>query len=308
MANVLITGGTGLIGQALVAELKRLNHDITVLTRDVNKAGKLFDFDVVTVDDLYQIDNSVYFDVVINLAGEPIADKRWSDKQKQRIYQSRVDSTHALVAWMKTLTMMPSVLISGSAVGYYGDGKTSQLTESAGFHDEYTHQLCRDWENAALTAQTLGCRVCLLRTGLVLAPKGGFLKKMLPSFSFGLGGVIGNGRQYMPWIHIDDMVAGIIFLAFDAQKEQLKGVYNLTAPKPVTNKEFSQTLAKTLGRPCLFFIPSGFLKLILGELSRLLLTGQNAVPERLLQAGFEFKYDLLAPALANVIRGEEPEN
>ncbi|QOL24673.1 TIGR01777 family protein [Thalassotalea sp. LPB0316] len=301
MANVLITGGTGLIGQALVAQLKRHHHDVTVLTRHVAKAEKVFDFDVVIVDDLYQIDDDIYFDVIVNLAGEPIADKRWSEAQKQRIYQSRVDSTHHLVKWMKTRLMMPSVLISGSAVGWYGDGKNSLLTEQSGFHDEYTHQLCDAWEQAALSAKQLGCRVCIMRTGLVVSSEGGFLKKMLPSFKLCLGGPLSNGQQYMPWIHIDDMVAAILFLAFSKNKNELSGIYNFTAPKPVTNKEFSQTLASVLSKPCLFFVPALVLKLMLGEMSRLVLTGQNAIPERLQQAGFEFTYHTLKPALEDVL-------
>lgn len=301
MANVLITGGTGLIGQALVEKLKQHHHDVTVLTRHKTKAEKVFDFDVMIVDDLYSIDPNIYFDAIVNLAGEPIADKRWSEAQKSRIYRSRVDSTYGLVKWMKTRLMMPSVLISGSAVGWYGDGKSSLLTEQSGFHQEYTHELCQDWEDAAQSAKELGCRVCIMRTGLVLSSKGGFLKKMLPSFKCYIGGPISNGRQYMPWIHIDDMVNAIMYLAFDSQRENLSGVYNLTAPKPVTNKEFSQTLAKTLGRPCAFFVPSLMLKLIFGEMAQLLLTGQNAIPERLSQAGFEFKYHNLAPALEDVL-------
>jgi len=301
MANILITGGTGLIGQALVAQLKRDNHDVTVLTRHIAKAEKVFDFDVVIVDDLYQIDANIYFDVIVNLAGEPIADKRWSARQKERIYQSRVDSTQHLVAWMKTRLMMPSALISGSAVGWYGDGKSSVLTEESGYHQEYTHELCDAWEKTALSANQLGCRVCVMRTGLVLSSKGGFLKKMLPSFKCFAGGPISNGKQYMPWIHIDDMVNGFLFLAFSQNKEALSGIFNFTAPKPVTNKVFSETLASVLGRPCVFFVPAAMLKLIFGEMARLLLTGQNAVPERLQKAGFEFKYHTLEPALENVL-------
>ena len=301
MANVLITGGTGLIGQALVNKLKQHHHDVTVLTRHKVKAEKVFDFDVVIVDDLYSIDPNIYFDAIVNLAGEPIADKRWSDAQKSKIYRSRVDSTYELVKWMKTRLMMPSVLISGSAVGWYGDGKSSLLTEQSGFNEEYTHELCQDWEQAAHSAKELGCRVCIMRTGLVLSNRGGFLKKMLPSFLCYVGGPISNGRQYMPWIHIDDMINAIMYLAFDTHREKLSGIYNFTAPKPVTNKEFSQVLAKTLGRPCALFVPSFLLKIMFGEMAQLLLTGQNAIPQRLNQAGFEFKYHTLAPALEDVL-------
>ena len=294
--KILLTGGTGLIGSALVRQW-RGQHQLWVLTRTPSRAKALLGPDVTAVDALTEIDFN-QLDAVINLAGEPIADKRWSEKQKQRLCQSRWDLTEQLVQAISDAQTPPSVLISGSAIGIYGRQDASLIDEDFHhFHNEFTHQLCQRWEQIALQAQSDKTRVCLLRTGIVLADKGGALAKMLPPFKLGLGGRVGSGEQYMSWIHLTDMLRLIEFLL---QHPTLTGVFNATAPTPVTNAEFSQTLARVLKRPALLPVPAFMLKLLLGELSDLLLTGQRVLPANLVKAGFEFKFATLAPALQDL--------
>ena len=304
MANYLITGGTGLIGCALIEQLKKSPASIYVLTRNKKRAVQQFGFSVNLVESLSDIAPQVNIDFIINLAGEPIADKRWSTRQKLEIWQSRVELTNRLVKWIKHRELKPKVLLSGSAVGWYGDGKDRVLTESSSPHNEFTHQLCQAWEDAALAAEEFNVRVCLLRTGLVISPAGGFLSKMLLPFKFGLGARLGNGQQYMPWVHIDDYINAVLLL-LDPREEDTDlchGPFNLASPNPVTNKVFSQTLAKVLSKPCFLFIPAWCLNLALGEMARLVLTGQNAVPDKLQQLGFQFQFNHLQKALQNVLK------
>ena len=307
MAYYLVTGGTGLIGQALITELLSNDNQVTVLTRDKNKVRDLWkdhlkNNTVTPVSKLEEISSDSRVDYVVNLAGEPIADKRWSSAQKQRIWQSRVDLTQSLVDWMKQLQTLPKVLVSGSAVGWYGDGGDEILSERSEASDEFTHQLCDAWEKVAHDIAKSGVRVCTIRTGLVIAAHGGFLAKMKLPFQFGLGARLGNGKQYMPWIHIDDMVRAILFLlAGEKERNPLSGSFNLTSPNPVTNSEFTRLLAAQLNRPSFLVAPAPVLKLMLGEMSRLLLTGQRAIPERLTEAGFEFRFSLLDKALEDVL-------
>lgn len=298
MSTYLITGGTGLIGQAIIDKLHQQHHAVIVLTRDKQKAQKLLGKQVTAIEDLDQIEDTQPIDCVINLAGAPIADKRWSDAQKARLLASRVALTDNLVAWMTLLKNKPHSLISGSAVGWYGDQGSEELTEHSDYKDDFAHQLCEAWEQSALKAQSAGIRVALVRTGLVLAAKGGFLKKMLPPFKLGLGGPIATGEQFMPWIHVDDIRDLFLFLA---QNTATQGVFNGTAPHPVSNAEFSTTLAAVLKRPAFFRVPASVLKLGFGEMAGLLLGGQNAVPEKARAAGFQFTYTELKPALTNVL-------
>ncbi|EKJ8218241.1 TIGR01777 family oxidoreductase [Citrobacter sedlakii] len=296
--NILVTGGTGLIGGHLIPRLLALGHQVTVLTRSPEKARDRLDSRVAlwtTLDDKKQLDD---VDAVINLAGEPIADKRWSSAQKERLCQSRWRITQKLADLINGSETPPSVLISGSATGYYGDLGEVVVTEEEPPHNEFTHKLCARWEQIACTAQSDRTRVCLLRTGVVLAPKGGILGKMVPPFRLGLGGPIGNGRQYLPWIHVDDMVNGILWLL----DNDLRGPFNMVSPYPVRNEQFAHALGHALQRPAFVRVPATAIRLLMGESSVLVLGGQRALPKRLEAAGFAFRWYDLEEALEDVIR------
>ncbi|WON75676.1 TIGR01777 family oxidoreductase [Serratia sp. UGAL515B_01] len=296
--RILITGATGLIGSSLTMQLLNLSHEITLLSRNVTKARYKFGEKVSYLSSLNELRSLDGFDAVINLAGEPIADKRWSKAQKNRLCRSRWELTERLANLINASTIAPSVLISGSAVGYYGDQGQAVVTEDESPRDEFTHQLCQRWESLALNAQSNQTRVCLLRTGVVLAPKGGALAKMLPPFRLGIGGMIGDGRQYLPWIHIEDMVNGIIYLL---DHPSLNGPFNMVAPYPVHNEQFTATLAKVLDRPAFLRVPAFAMRLLMGEAAVLVLGGQRAVPRKLEDAGFSFRFFELEQALDDVI-------
>ena len=296
--HVLITGGTGLIGSALGKRLTSEGHQVTVLSRRPEKVAEICGSTVRGISELNALE-SERVDAVVNLAGAPIADRPWTSKRKQVLWASRVTLTEELVAWLGARAVKPEVLVSGSAVGWYGDSGSTPVTEKSGPHPEYTHTLCDAWESAAKRAGSYGIRVCLLRTGLVLAPGGGFLQRMLLPFKLGLGGPIGSGEQYMPWVHRTDMVGIIMLLLLNPD---CKGPFNANAPRPVTNREFVKTLGSTLGRPAVIPLPAPVLKLALGEMSRLLLTGQNAVPQKVQEAGYSFRFTHLEAALADVIK------
>ena len=296
--KILVTGGTGLIGGHLVPRLQELGHQVTVLTRRPDNArGKLNDR-VTLWDTLEDKQNLDGIDAVINLAGEPIADKRWTTEQKERLCQSRWRITQKLADLINASEMPPSVLISGSAAGYYGDLGEVVVTEEEPPHNEFTHKLCARWEQIACEAQSDRTRVCLLRTGVVLAPKGGILGKMIPPFRLGLGGPIGNGRQYLAWIHIDDMVNAILWLL----DNDLRGPFNMVSPYPVRNEQFAHALGHALQRPAILRVPATVIRLLMGESSVLVLGGQRGLPKRLEAAGFPFRWYDLEEALADVIR------
>jgi uncharacterized protein (TIGR01777 family) len=291
--HILLTGGTGLIGIALVKHWLN-QHKLVVLTRDPARAQQKLGPEVSAVQSLQQVDFN-QIDAVINLAGEPIVGKRWSHAQKRRLCESRWTITEQLVDAIKAASSPPSVLISGSAIGIYGRQQQQFIDEDyQPFHAEFSSELCLRWEQLALEAQSEHTRVCLLRTGIVLANEGGALKKMLPPFKLGLGGRIGTGEQYMSWVHLQDMLRLTDFLL---QHPTLTGAFNATAPNPVTNAEFSQRLASVLHRPALLPMPAIVLKLMLGEMADLLLTGQRVIPAKLQHAGFTFNYTQLPDAL-----------
>ena len=298
MPHILLTGGTGLIGRSIIAQLLNTNHTITVLTRHPDQIYRHWAKQVKAVTNLEQIASDQTIDGVINLAGAPIADARWTKQRKQLLEDSRIRLTRQLVDWIRSRPSLPTCFISGSAVGWYGDHGDQVLTEVSGFHDEYAHQLCDAWEQAAISAQDLGIRVCIVRTGLVIAPDGGFLQRLLFPFKLGLGGRLGSGRQYMPWVHIDDIADLFIFL-YSAQSAN--GIFNGCAPSPVTNREFTAILAKQLHRPAYLPVPALSLKLMLGEMSQLLLGSQRAIPEKVLKLGFKFKYTELPSALITTL-------
>jgi len=291
--QIFITGGTGLIGQRLIARLAP-EHHITVLSRSESKARAALPAAVSVIDNLDSIANFDDYDVIINLAGEPIADKRWTSQQKHQICQSRWQLTTALVTKINASSTPPHTFISGSAIGYYGRQGDKQVTENTQPHQEFTHEVCQRWEQIAETVKQ-HCRVCLLRTGVVLAAEGGALEKMRLPFKLGLGGPIGSGEQYMSWIHLDDMVEGICFLMTN---DQCSGPFNLTAPQPITNKAFVSAFASALNRPAFMPMPGFALKVIMGEAAVMLLTGQRVIPQKLLEAGFKFKFDSVDKAFA----------
>ena len=296
--KILITGASGLIGRHLTETLLSQSHDITVLTRAPERATKILGPKVQLWSSLKDKTSLDGFDAVINLAGEPIADKRWTRDQKQKLCDSRWQLTEKLAQLIIASQQPPSVFISGSAVGYYGDQGQAVVAEDEPPNKQFTWQLCARWEALALAAESDKTRVCLLRTGVVLAKKGGALAKMVLPFRAGLGGPLGEGQQYMPWIHIDDMVNGILFLL---NHETLNGPFNMVAPYPVRNDQFSALLGDLLHRPSFMRVPAGVVRLLMGESAVLVLGGQRAIPQRLEDAGFEFKYSELKPALEDVL-------
>ncbi len=304
MLSYLITGGTGLIGIALIRKLSERPCQIIVLTRNRKAASSRLGSVIRIVEALTEIASDEKIDYVINLAGEPIADKRWSEKQKSKLWQSRVELTSQLVDWMALLDSPPRVMVSSSAVGWYGDGQAELLSEKSQPHQEYTHELCDAWEKAALKVTRLKTSVVIIRTGLVISGSGGFLGRLKLPFKLGLGAQLGDGNQYMSWIHINDVVNAIHFLLSVGRSDK-SHIYNLTSPGPVTNREFTQTLARVLGRKAFLKAPAILLKRVLGEMSRLLLTGQRVIPENLLMAGFQFEYSSLDKALRNVLKEEQ---
>ena len=291
--HILLTGGTGLIGRQLCRHWLAQGHRVTVWSRQPETVAQVCGAQVLGVGRLQEVIGAV--DAVVNLAGAPIADRPWTHKRKTLLWSSRINLTETLLAWMESLEQKPAVLISGSAVGWYGDGGERELTEASGpVQDDFPSQLCVAWEETAQRAEAMGVRVVLVRTGLVLAAEGGFLSRLLLPFKLALGGPIGNGRQWMPWVHIKDQIALIDFLL---HKEDASGPYNACAPHPVRNREFAKTLGQVLHRPAFMPMPAFALKVGLGELSGLLLGGQKALPERLLAAGFTFQFTELHAAL-----------
>ncbi len=291
--HILLTGGTGLIGRQLCQHWLGQGHRLTVWSRHPEEVAALCGAEVLGVARLEEVIGVV--DAVVNLAGAAIADRPWTHKRKALLWSSRIGITETLLAWLEGLAQKPAVLISGSAVGWYGDGGERELTEASGpVQDDFPSQLCIAWEETAQRAEALGMRVVLVRTGLVLAAEGGFLSRLLLPFKLALGGPIGNGRQWMPWVHIKDQIALIDFLL---HKDDASGPYNACAPHPVRNREFAKTLGQVLHRPAFMPMPAFALKVGLGELSGLLLGGQKAIPERLMAAGFTFQFTELHTAL-----------
>ncbi|WP_085715956.1 TIGR01777 family oxidoreductase [Pseudomonas sp. B28(2017)] len=292
--HILLTGGTGLIGRQLCRHWSGQGHRLTVWSRKPEKVAKICGAQVRGVARLEDVGQEPV-DAIVNLAGAPIADRLWTHRRKALLWSSRITLTETLLAWLESREQKPRVLISGSAASWYGDGGERELTEdSTPVSEDFASQLCIAWEETAQRAEALGIRVILIRTGLVLSAEGGFLSRLFLPFKLGLGGPIGNGRQWMSWIHIDDQIALIDFLL---HRNEASGPYNACAPKPVRNREFAKALGSMLHRPALMPMPAFALKVGLGELSLLLLGGQRATPVRLLKAGFTFQFTDLRAAL-----------
>jgi uncharacterized protein (TIGR01777 family) len=294
--NILVTGGTGFIGQALLARLLERGDKVTVYSRSSAHQGNEW---VQYVTDLNQVDHRASFDAFINLAGESIAGGRWSNARKQLLRDSRIDTTRALYELACRLDQPPGILLSASAIGYYGPQDDSPLDESATTRDCFAHRLCVDWEKEAARFESLGTRVCLLRFGVVLDRDGGAFDQLRRAVMLGVATWLGNGRQWLSWVHREDAIRGIEFLLDHAT---LSGPFNITAPTAVTNRGFSEALAQF--RTALVWLPvPGFvMRAAMGELAdELLLTGQRVVPARLEAAGFGFNYPDLAEALPTLL-------
>lgn len=289
--RVIITGGTGLIGRALSKSLTADGHEVIVLTRNPRQDTKLpsgvqqVKWDAATADGWGSLADGA--GAIVNLAGEGIADSRWSEERKKRIYASRINAGKAVMQAITQATNKPKVLIQASAVGYYGPRSSEILTESANPGSDFLSQICFDWEAATFGAEAMGVRRAVIRSGIVLSNDGGAWPQIVLPFKLFAGGPIGSGKQYWPWIHIDDEVGAIRFLI---DNENAKGVFNLSAPTPLTNKEFAERLGKVMNRPAFFPVPGFGLKILFGEMSTILIDGQRAVPQHLQELNYSFKF------------------
>jgi uncharacterized protein (TIGR01777 family) len=293
--HYLVTGGTGYIGRSLCRELLKRGQ-VTVLTRSRRRAERVLRPEIGAIESLDEL-GSLPLQAVINLAGQPLVE-RWTPRRKAEFRRSRVDTTRELVRWLGTLKEKPSVLVSASAVGLYGERGDEVLREESAPGDEFQAELCAAWEAEAMRASELGMRVCTLRFGVVLGRDGGALARMLPAFRLGLGGPLGSGSQWLSWIHRDDAVS---MIQWALAREGASGAYNATAPEPVTNFEFTQALAAVLHRKARLRIPRPVLRLIFGQMSHLILSGQKVLPARLQEAGFIFRHPELRGALEHLL-------
>lgn len=303
--NIVIAGGTGFLGRPLTESLVRDGHDVIVLTRgsaSVAASSTRPGTGARTVTWTPNGESGAWAaavdgaDVVVNLAGESIAGRRWTAAHKQRILDSRVDATRSLAAAIRGAAAPPRVLVSGSAVGYYGPLGDERVTEDHPAGSDFLAEVCRRWEQEAARASSDRTRVMCIRTGIVLERDGGALPQMLPPFRLGAGGPVGSGRQYWPWIHRQDWLA---LVRWAIAAPGITGAINATAPRPVTNKAFAQALGRAMHRPAFMPAPAVALRLLLGEMAdALLLSGQNAVPAKAERAGFKFTYSTVDAALA----------
>ncbi len=297
--TVAVSGSSGLIGSALLERLRQDGHTVVPMVRRPAKDGEIH-YD--PRNGVLDPESLVGVDAVVHLAGAGIGDRRWTDRYRREILESRTLSTSLIAEAMASVANRggPRVLLSGSAIGFYGATGDEELNERSAAGDGFLADVCRAWEAATSPAEDAGVRVVHLRTGIVLSPRGGALKKLLPLFRFGLGGRMGSGRQWQSWISLDDEVGAIVFLL----TADISGAVNLTAPAPVTNAEFTKVLASTLSRPALVPVPSFGPKLLLGgELAdALLFTGQRVLPERLTDAGYSFEHPTLSEALGTLLQ------
>jgi uncharacterized protein (TIGR01777 family) len=297
--RVAVTGATGTVGSQLVRELRERGDQVTVLSRDTARARSVLgDVDAVQwadpVGEPAPVEALAGHDAVIHLLGEPVA-QRWTEPARAAIRASRVSGTRNQVEGLLRAEPRPGILLSSSAVGWYGPRGSERLDESAPpAVGDFLADVCVAWEREAQKAEELGARVTTVRTGVVMSPSGGALEKMLPPFKLGVGGPVAGGEQYVPWIHLDDLV-GIYLFCLD--EPSTAGPVNATAPEPVTNKELSKTLGRVLRRPAVAPVPAFAIHLLYGEMSEIVTTGQRAVPSRLLDAGYSFRQPKLEAAL-----------
>lgn len=300
--RVVITGGTGLIGRALAGGLVAAGHDVVVSSRRPGAVEGLpagvsaRGWDTDGVDDLVPLLEAA--DAVVHLAGENIGARRWTQDQKNRISLSRVRSTEALAEAFAACGNRPAVLVQGSAVGYYGPHGDEGIPETTGPGSDFLSEVCQDWEAASASVETLGVRRVIARTGVVFAADGGALPRILLPFRLFAGGPVGSGRQVLPWIHLQDEVRAMIHLLEDGGA---RGAFNLAAPGAVSNRDLARVIGRVLRRPSFVPTPAIALRLILGEMATLVLDGQRAVPNRLLERGYEFLFPQVEPALRELL-------
>ena len=280
--NILITGGTGFIGSALTKFFIQKGYLTTILSRNCPALSS-----VRIIKSIEQINVDEKIDIIINLAGAPI-NKKWTNSYKEVLIDSRLEITKNLILLIKSLKTKPNLLISASAIGYYGNQSNKYIGENSLYINDFTHKLCNLWELEAKKAEKLGVRTCITRLGVVLGKNGGALEEMLSIFRLGLGGKIGSGKQFFSWVHIDDIIGAFNFLIKDKTQ---KGIYNLTSPNPVTNYRFTKELGKMINRPTVLTIPKFVIKMIFGEMGdKLLLNGSAVYPKKLLDSGYEFQF------------------
>ena len=297
--HIIIAGGRGFIGTALTQQLLAQGHDITIISRSPDKVAQQWGQQVAVMQDLTDWSDKP-IDWLINLAGAGIADKPWSKERRQILRASRIDYTQNLMQQLDQKNQTPDVIIQASAIGFYGDTADNPVSERQQTKgDGFAATLCHDWESTAREYKPVASRLCLLRTGVVIGREGGMLQRLHRPFSLGFGGKMGNGRQWLSWISIDDLCQLIIFLA---THPHCQGPYNATAPHPVTNQAFTQLLGKQLHRPTWLTIPSPLLKIGLGEMASLLLGSQYILPKRAIEAGFTFESATLSDCLAKQYR------
>lgn len=291
--HFLITGGTGFIGSALSKKLSTNGHDVTILSR---KSLSTNSGSIQNINDTRKP-----YDIIINLAGENLSHRRWNDSVKKEIIRSRIETTQSIINYIQQAEVKPKGLLSGSAIGFYGHSFVETFNETSAPTDQsFTASLCKDWESIANQAKNHGVRVCTLRTGIVLGKNGGALKEMMTPFKLGLGAQLGDGKQWMSWIHMADWINALLFLV---DHPEISGPVNLTAPNPVTNTEFTKTLAQALHRPSFLKMPTSIAKLLFGEMAdALLLQGQKVIPQKLMNNGYEFQYKTLTEAFNNIIK------
>ncbi|MEP5764562.1 MAG: TIGR01777 family oxidoreductase [Halieaceae bacterium] len=295
--KILLTGGTGFIGGALIQQLQAQGAHLVILTRDESHYDSE---NIKYINSLNDISDDEYFECFINLAGESIAQQRWSETRKTGLVESRVGTTRSLYALAARLTAPPAILLSASAIGYYGSQGDDRLAEGAASEESFSHRLCLAWEDEARRFADLGTRVCILRLGVVLAAAGGAMDQLKKSVQFGVATWMGSGRQWLSWVHRDDVLKAISFLL---EHTELEGVFNITAPEPVTNRGFCEELRHHRKALLALPIPGFVMRLALGEMAdELLLQGQRVIPRRLQEANFEFRYSTLAEALPSLLQ------
>ncbi|MGH9865736.1 MAG: TIGR01777 family oxidoreductase [Candidatus Acidiferrales bacterium] len=300
--KILISGSSGFVGSALINSLRADGYSIARLVRSGSPsqsgpAAENIRWEPPTGSiDLAGMEGA---DALVHLAGAPIAEGRWTPARKQILRRSRVDATRHLVAGLAQLKQKPRVLVAASAIGYYGDRGDETLAESSAPGNDFLAQICRDWEAETAQAEKLGIRTVMLRFGIILAANGGALKRMLPPFRLGVGGRLGNGRQWMSWITLDEVMS---IIRFAIESDSIRGPLNTVSPNPVTNSEFTSALASVLHRPALFPVPRAILRLALGEMADALLASERAVPQNLQSQLYHFRHPELKEALESVLR------
>ncbi len=303
--KILVTGGTGFVGKKLITTILKKGYQVTALCRSIEKARKILgdQVEIIRWDSEEEL-NDVKFletiDGVIHLAGENVFDKRWNEEQKEKLFNSRILVTRKIISaankvWLKN--NQEKFFLSASAIGFYGDRDDEVLTEKSPLGQGFLSELSLSWEEEVQSLHD-SIRKIWLRIGVVLGKNGGALEKMTPIFKLGLGGKLGSGKHWMSFIHIDDLISLIIFII---ENKNVSGVINGTSPHPVTNLEFTKTLGKVLHRPTFFSVPAFMIKVILGEVSTIVLSSQRVLPERALEMGFQFKYPKLETSLKDIL-------